>query len=295
MPVYLDYDQSALDAQYNLRPLVPTHPEIFKRYIRDSTAVREQHACHLDIVYDPQSDEALDIFPARATVATGPSPVLVFIHGGYWRAKDKFDFSYLAPAYTQAGYHLVLVNYTLAPDAGMDEIVRQNRTALVWLWRNVAQYGGDPDRIFVSGHSAGGHLTAMMMNTDWAGFDGGEGTPCPDDVIKGGIAISGLFDLEPIRLCYLNESLHMDQNTAHRNSPLHHIRDVQAPLILALGGLETDEYHRQQSCFHAAWEARGLKVQVVEMPGLHHYDVIDHLGMPGSALFSAACAMMECP
>lgn len=278
--VFRNYDQASLDAQYNLRPLVPNHEVIFERYIRDSQATCDNYPCELDIAYGEQAGERLDVFKALHT--DKPAPVLTFIHGGYWRNKDKSDYRYIAPGFAAMGIHCVVVNYTLAPHASMDEIVRQNRAALVWLWRNIERYGGDPERLFVSGHSAGGHMVGMMMATDWPAFSNNS---APANILKGGTAISGLFDLEPIRLCYLNETLGMSKDEARRNSPIHLSPGSDAPLILALGGDETDEYHRQQNEFEQNWREKGCRIDAVDMPALNHYDVIDHLGMPGSKLF----------
>ncbi len=282
--VYSTFDQEALDAQYNLRPLVPHHPAVFERYIRDSEAVVERERCTLDIAYGAARGKRLDVF--RPTT-DDPAPVVVFIHGGYWRNKDKSDYRDLAPAFTRAGVVFVGLNYTLAPTATMDKIVDQNRSALAWLAANIADHGGDPDRIHVTGHSAGGHLVAMMLTTDWTAFAGLE------NPIAGATAISGLFDLEPIRLCYLNETLGLDEAEAHRNSPIHLRPTADVPLILSLGGEETAEYHRQQDEFEVAWAPHLSAISTVEMAGLTHYDVIDHLGHPGSALFHAVLDQIE--
>ncbi len=282
--IYRDYDQEGLDAQYNLRPLVPYHPRIFERYIRDSAVVVETYPCTLDVAYGEQPGERLDIFPADDS---DPSPVVVFIHGGYWRNKDKSDYRYLAPAFVQAGVTFVGVNYTLAPHASMDEIVRQNRAAIAWLSANIADHGGDPERIHITGHSAGGHLVAMLMATDWTELCG------RPNVLAGAAAISGLFDLEPIQKCYLNETLGMDEAEATRNSPLLMQPTADIPLILSLGGEETPEYHRQQGDFEQRWGSQLTTISTVEMLGLTHYDVIDHLGHPGSGLYQAVIAQVQ--
>ena len=161
MTIYAGYDQAGLDAQYNLRPLVPHHAEVFERYQRDSALVVDGYEAELDVAYGPQPGERLDIFPALGT--DGAAPVVTFIHGGYWRNKDKSDYRYLAPAFIEAGVTVAMINYTLAPHASMDEIVRQNRAAVAWLVDNIADHGGDPARIHVTGHSAGGHLVAMLL------------------------------------------------------------------------------------------------------------------------------------
>jgi len=265
MALYRNYDRAGLDAQYFLRGQVPEHPEYFRRWAEDSAAVRRARPCRLDISYD---SERLDLFPAERAAA----PCLLFIHGGYWQALDKSDFSFLAPAFQDAGVALAVVNYTLAPKAGMDEIVRQNRAAVAWLYRNARAYGVDPERIHVAGHSAGGHLTAMVLATNWAAF-GLDRNP-----VRGASAISGLYDLEPIRLCYLNDVLGLDAAAAERNSPLHHLPRQSLPLILSVGTGETDEFRRQQESFAAAWRAVGLPLEIADQPGDNHFDVVGRLG-----------------
>ena len=273
--VYRDYGQAALDAQYNLRALVTDYPEYFRRWAETSAAARARRPCRLDLAYDK---EALDFFPAFRSAA----PCLVFIHGGYWQSLDKSDFSFLAPSFQDAGIAVAVVNYTLAPKATMDEIVRQNRAAIAWLHRNGRELGIDAGRLHVAGHSAGGHLTAVMMTTDWAALGFAE------NPVRGGVAISGLYDLEPIRLCYLNKVVGMDAAMAARNSPTGRIPARAAPLILSVGGAETPEFHRQQAEFEQAWRAHGLGAEIVDQPGDHHFSVIERLGESSSPLHRAA-------
>lgn len=282
MKVYRDYSQEELDAQYNLRPLVPNHPEIFSRYVRDSESTVHLHRMIPDIAYGPNPKQTLDLFPT--VQGDKPAPVVCFIHGGYWRNKDKSDFHYLAPAFTQAGVHFATINYTLAPEASMDQIVGENREAVTWLAAHAADHGGDPERLHVVGHSAGGHLVAMLMVVDGLSQSGDQHENAH---IAGGTAISGLFDLEPIRLSYLNETLQLDEDQVLRNSPIGLSPNAKVPLVLALGADETPEYHRQQESLVDAWSKHRLPMSTVEMPGLNHYDVIDHLGHPGSALHQA--------
>jgi len=274
MALYRSYDKAGLDAQYFLRGRVPEHPEYFRRWAEDSAAVRRARPCRLDIPYDV---ETLDLFPAEKK----PAPCLVFIHGGYWQALDKSDFSFLVPAFQDAGIAVAVVNYTLAPKASMDEIVRQNRAALAWLHRSAREYGVDPARIHVAGHSAGGHLTAMLLATDWSAF-GLERNP-----VRGACAISGLYDLEPIRLCYLNDVLGLNAATAARNSPLRHLPKQSPPLILSVGTGETDEFLRQQADFAAAWRKAGLPLEIPDQPGAHHFEIVNRLGQLTSPLHQA--------
>ncbi len=274
MALYRSYDKAGLDAQYFLRARVPEHPEYFRRWAEDSAAVRRARPCRLDLRYDV---EALDVFPVEKT----PAPCLLFIHGGYWQALDKSDFSYIVPAFQDAGVAVAVVNYTLAPKAKMDEIVRQNRAAVAWLHRNAREYGIDPARIHVAGHSAGGHLTTMVLTADWSQF-GLDRNP-----VRGACAISGLYDLEPIRLCYLNEVLGLDAAAAERNSPIHHLPRRSPPLILSVGTGETDEFLRQQADFAQAWRAADLALAVADQPGDHHFEVVNRLGQSTSPLHQA--------
>lgn len=284
MSLYLGYDRAALDAQYFLRGRVPDFQDYFDRYRQWSDQAKRELGATLDIAYGPSPAETLDIFPC----ADHGRPVHVFIHGGYWQAMDKADFAFVAYGFRPKNAVTVTVNYALAPTVRMDEIVRQNRAALAWVWRNAPRFGGDPNRIHVSGHSAGGHLTAMMCLTDWPSFAPG----LPKDLVKGGLAISGLFDLEPVRLCYLNDKLGLDAAEARRNSPIHLLPATAPELLFCVGDAETDEFLRQQAEFLAAWRARGLPAREIPAPGLHHFSVIEALAKPGTALNEAAIHQM---
>ncbi len=280
MTLYRQYDQAALDAQYNARARVPDHAAHFERWGRESEAARRDLECRLDLAYGDGDGQNLDFFPAA--VAAGGAPVLAFIHGGYWRALDKGVFSYLAPTYVEAGIAFVAIGYPLAPAVGLDHIVASVRAAVAWLWRHAAELGCDPARLHVAGHSAGGHLTAMAMAADWAAADG-----LPAQLVRGGCGISGLYDLEPIRLTYLNEDLGMDETTARRNSPLHNLDHAAGRLILTAGGDESGEFHRQKAEFAAAWRGRGMACDEVAAEGRNHFTVLDDLAAPGSPLHRA--------
>ena len=278
--LYRDLDQAALDAQYNLRQAVPAHPAYFARWASESAAVRARTRCRLDIAYGGGKKATLDLFPANAA----PAPLLVFLHGGYWQAMDKSDFSYIAPAYLDAGISVAILNYALAPEAEMDEIVAQIREAMAFLARNGGALGIAAQRIFVAGHSAGGHLTAMAMLTDWSrlGLD--------HDPMRGGCAISGVFDLEPIRLCYLNKVIGLDAAAAVRNSPAHLLATATAPrgpLILAVGGKETEEFRRQQEAFAASYGARFRAPAMIAQPDEDHFSIMDRLGERDGPLWRA--------
>ena len=210
-PVFRDYDQKALDAEYNNRVKVKNAMDWMARAGGESARARAELPLRFDVPYGDHHAERLDIFPATRP---GPAPVHVFIHGGYWQRMDKADFSFVARGLGPAGAATVVINYGLVPSIDLDTLVRQCRAAVAWVHRHAAEWGGDPGRISISGHSAGGHLVAMLLATDWPALG------APADVVKAGCAISGLYDLEPIRLCYLNQVLALTPEVAQRNSPV---------------------------------------------------------------------------
>jgi len=282
-PVFRGYDREALDREYDNRGKVADSADYLAWYPRESAAACRELACRLDVPYGPSPAETLDIFPAPGA---SPAPIQVFIHGGYWRALDKADFSYVARAFQPAGAATVVINYGLIPSVDMDELVRQCRAAVAWVHRNARSFGGDPERLFISGHSAGGHLVAMLMSADWRAWG------VPADVIKGGSGISGLYDLEPIRLSYLNRDLGLGPEQAQRLSPVHLPPERSGPLLLPVGGLEGPEYHRQTDELARAWWKRGLPCEVMDMAGLNHFSIVAQLGDPASELARAILRQM---
>lgn len=284
--LFLGYDRAGLDAQYNLRAAVKDAIEHLGEGARRSGVFRAKAAVQLDVPYGPAHGERVNLYAARKAGA----PVLVFVHGGYWQRLDKNDFDYVAEPFVAAGAAVVNVNYTLAPRATMDEIVRQVRAAVAWTWREARSFNGDPARIHVAGHSAGGHLAAMAALTAWDGFAPG----LPADAVKSAVAISGLYDLEPVRHTYLNDALKLDAAAARRNSPMLFVRRGAAPLSLAVGAGETAEFVRQQRDFAAAMAAAGAPPETAEIPDRHHFDVIHDLAEPASKLHAMVRARLGC-
>jgi arylformamidase len=274
--IWREYDQDGLDAQYNNRKRFPDYVDRFAAWGEWSKGTREKLNCRLDVAFGEHPMESLDIFPAEQPGA----PIYVFIHGGYWYSLDKKDFSYVAEGMVPNGVTTVVNNYVLAPHADMDEIVRQNRAALAWIWRNAAEFNSDPNRIYVTGHSAGGHLAAMLLATDWPKFQSG----LPQNLVKGACSISGLFELEPIRLSYLNEKLGMDAEMAKRNSPVLLEYPVPAPLLLVVGKDESDEYHRQSNAMAEKWDKLGYEHDLCVPDGLDHFAVVDSFIDPNADL-----------
>ena len=285
--VFRDYDQAALDAQYNNRARVPEHEDIQAGYQARAEAVLEKFETRLDVSYGPSAEETLDIYlPENAAAA----PINVFLHGGYWFSRHKNDFRFLAQGLTRAGAALVFVNYALVPSVDLDELVRQCRAAVAWTHENADTFGGDAGRIYVSGWSAGGQLTAMMMATDWPAF----ADSLPADLVKGGVAISGIYDLEPIRLGFMQEILGFTPDQVERNSPLGLPPATSAPLIIAVGGDEADEFLRQSETFAAAWGERdgGPACDLMVLPGLNHFTILGHFADADSDLTRAVRKQM---
>jgi acetyl esterase/lipase len=265
MIIYGSMDRQALDAAYNNSAAVADSDRYLADWLRRSEALRSHMPDHLDLVYGDTPRARLDFFAANRTGAA----TLLFFHGGYWQRNAKEGFSFVAEGPLAHGFNVVVAGYTLAPEAGMDGIVREARTALHWLHQHLAALGGDPAQLYVGGWSAGGHLAALLMN---------------EPLVAGSLAISGLFDLEPIRLCYLNEKLGLDDEQARRNSPLLNLPERSAKLIIAYGADELPELKRQSSEFAAAWSARGLLGEMIEVPDCHHYAVLEQLAQPDGVL-----------
>lgn len=282
--VYRDLDQAGLDREYNARATVPDVEPYLARYAAESARMRAALPCHLDVAYGPTPEETLDIFPAAGP---RPAPTMVFVHGGYWRLLGKGDSSFMAEAFTGAGATLVAVNYALAPRVTLDEIVRQVRAAVAWLHREGKAYGVDPERIHAVGSSAGGHLTAMLLCPGWP-----EDLGVHEDVVKGACVISGLFDLEPVRLCHPNEWARLDAEGARRLSPIHHLPAHGCPLIVAWAETDTGEFKRQSQALAEAWAGRGFPCARIELAGFNHFDIVLELNRAASPLTAAILHQM---
>lgn len=270
--------------EYNNRELVPDHGRFFQNWQQASERARATMTCHLDLRYGDAPGETIDLFPARK----GDGSCMMFIHGGYWRSLDKKDFSFLAPPWVDAGVSLAVVNYDLCPNVSIEEIVRQMLRAGRWLWLHAEEYGMDEDRLYVSGHSAGGHLTAMLMAALWPVLD----ARLPRDLFKGGLAISGIYDLRPlVQAQWLNSDLGLDDASALRVSPAYLPPASRAPLMTSVGGNESSEFLRQNALLGERW--RGILAGNIAMPGAHHFSVVDGLADQQSALFRGARRLMK--
>lgn len=278
-------DRAALDREYNARETVPDYDAEVRRYEEASAAARAALPMRADLVYDPVSGNALDLFPGRPG-----GPLFLWIHGGYWRALGRADNHCVAPGLVQlAGAHVACLDYTLVPNADLDEIVRQVRTAAAYCAAHAAEWGAGP--LHVGGSSAGGHLTGMLLAGGWhAGFG------MAPDAIRGGLPLSGLFDLEPLRHSYVNDFMRLDAAAARRNSPIHLIPQGPGPRLLAsYGGRETSEFKRQTDEYAAAWQAAGGDALVLPQEARHHFDIVLALGDPADPLCRAAAELMDGP
>ena len=277
-------DKGVLAKLYNNRELVPDHPQYFARWAESSQHARATMTCHLDLRYGDAPGEAIDLFPARK----GDGSCLMFIHGGYWRSLDKKDFSFLAPTLVDGGISAAVVNYDLCPKVSMEEIVRQMLRASRWLWLHAEDYGMDQDRLYVGGHSAGGHLTAMLMAAIWPVFD----PQLPKDLWKGGLAISGLYDLRPlVDIDWLNVDLRLDEASAMRLSPAFMPPATRAPVMTCVGGDESSEFLRQNTLLGERW--RSAFAGDIPMPGKNHFSVVDGLADQASPLYLGARKLMK--
>lgn len=253
-----------LDREYNTTISVPDEDRYFTQWVERSAAARIQLAGHFDVPYGADDKETLDLFPTANS-----KRLVVFIHGGFWRGSDKSHYTWLVPPFVEAGISVALLNYPLCPAVTIATIVEQCRRAIVWLHQHAADYGISGDQIIVTGHSAGGHLAAMMFATDWSAYG------LPNDTITAGIALSGLFDLEPLIHTTINRDLKLDSETANALSPIHLKPFVSGPMLTAVGALESSEFRRQTALICPAWPQTCVGPMLLD--GHHHFSLLEAL------------------
>ncbi len=284
-PIYGPYDQETLDAAYDARAMSSDVDGYKAAQANASERVRESLPASLNVSYGPGPADSVDIFTAQGD---GPHPVLVFFHGGYWKRNHKEEFSFIAGPLAAAGAVTIVVEYPLIPTVKLDGLVESCRAATAWAWRNADRFDGDPERIHVCGHSAGGHLTAMMMATDWPAY----GEDLPADLVKSGFATSGLYDLEPVRLSSQNDDLNLTDGDVIRNSPMYLQPMSPGPLTLQVGQLEGPEFIRQSVDMAAIWREAGIETQTRVLDGQHHFSICSQLIKPDSELSRALKAQI---
>ncbi|MCO4861451.1 alpha/beta hydrolase [Cupriavidus sp. WGlv3] len=292
-------DPAFYDREYNNRANVPDNPAHLARWAQWSAQVRARGPYLADLSYagaDSRPDlrhasgETLDYFPAQRANGALP-PLLVFVHGGYYRALDKHDHSFVAGALPALGVSVAVVNYTLVPAATVPEIVQQVLRSVAWLYRQADRLGHDAQRLFVAGHSVGGHLVAMLMAARWPQL----GADLPAGLIRGGLSVSGLYDLEPLRrAAFLQCDLKLSEADVARLSPAYMAPADEAPLAIAVGELEAAEYHRQHALIRAAWPAKVAHPAASDLvlPDCHHFNVLDSLASADGALTQAVLRLV---
>jgi arylformamidase len=289
-------DPEWLNSMYNNRALVPDHLDYFARWGQASKNAKSSLPCHLDVPYVGSSNgagstgETLDVFPAdKADDGSGAgAPVLVFIHGGYWRSLDKADHSFLAPAFTRRGACVVIPNYDLCPAVTIPHITLQMVSALAWVYRNIARFGGDPSRITVVGHSAGGHLAAMLLTCLWPLY----AKDLPANLVKNALSISGLYELQSIlQTPFLKDSLRLTAKQVAQASPAWLPAPKKGVLYTVAGASESDEFLRHNALIEHAWGARAVPVREALL-GLNHFSILDALQEPGHRLHVLAMQLL---
>ncbi len=286
--VYRGYDAEALYAQYDNRAMVPEDVRARHRaeQLRRSEALAAAAGDRLarDLAYGPTARERLDLFlPGRPG-----GPLFVFVHGGYWQWNDKDPFAYLGERLIPAGAAFANIEYTLCPEIGLGALTEQVRSAVAWLWREAARFGYDRSRIVVSGHSAGGHLAAMTLIADWPGM----ARDLPAELVAAALPISGIYDLEPIRLTPLNDAVRLDRADAFALSPVFAIPRGAQPMTVVVGGRESAEFLRQAETLALTWRACGIESALLVAAGRDHFDVLDCLTDPGDPVCRAALGLL---
>ena len=284
--VWLDMDQKELDDAYDQACWAPNREHLQKRrrFASEQTIARIGQPKR--VAYGATEIEKLDIYQSNRP----NSPINVFIHGGAWRGGFAKDSAYMAEMYLAAGAHLVIPDFVWVQDAGgsLMTMADQVRRAVAWVYKNATSFGGDPNRLYISGHSSGGHLSGVVVITDWRkGFD------LPPDIIKGALLISGMYDLKPVRLSKRSKYVNFDDVTEETLSAQRHIDMINMPLIIAHGSLESPEFQRQSRDFAAAVKAAGKPVEFTVGEGFNHFEMQETMGNPFGLGGRAALSMMK--
>jgi len=282
--VFLDYNQAELDRQYDQRAWASNAVEVIERYAAESNNVRARLGSPRTFAYGKTPAETIDVYPADRRDA----PMHVFIHGGAWRSLSKHENAFAAETFVNAGAHFVAVDFALLPEVSLAEMVDQVRRAVAWIYSNAEQLGGDRERLFLSGHSSGGHLAGAILTTDWPGQ-----FSLPATVIKGGLCVSGIYDLHPVRLSARNDYVRLGVEMERELSPCRFVEHLTCPVVLAYGEFESDEFKRQSRTFASLIERTGLDVRLIEGRGLNHFEIVETLAEPTGLLGRIALAQMD--
>ena len=282
------FSAKEFDDQYNLRAGRPDYEvTVIPNWELKSASVRQEIDCNLNIIYGSGENQKIDIFYCGEKSA----PTLLYFHGGYWQRGNKSIYSFLAKPYTLSGVNVVIVGYDLCPDVSITRISEEAREAILFVWKKGKDFKLNPNRIVVMGHSAGGHITQMMMGTKWSNLE----IMLPNDLIKAGIPISPLSYLEPVRLTEaLNAGIRMDELEAETQSPMtQHPPVTNAPQLVAVGGLETTEFHRQAQMYVDAYNSKERTIKFFEVPNVDHFDELNILEDSQSSFFKETIRLIK--
>jgi len=277
-------DTAYFENRYNPRLAVPDYAQAFERWARRSEQARQEMDSYQDVPYGPHAMEKLDIFRAEG-LSKG---LLMFIHGGYWRALDKKDHSFVARELVKRGITVALINYALCPTVRVEDIVLQTLQATAWLYRNGSNFGAPLGKLYVAGHSAGGHLTAITLAAQWPKF----AADLPKKVVQGALSISGVFDVSAIiDVPSVNVDVRLDAAQVSYLSPAFMPPATDAPLYIAVGGDEQEGFQEQHQLIAKKW--RKVIAGSVPCPGDNHFTVLDRFADPESALFKTVLKLVE--
>lgn len=288
MPEGKSHEYSADQLEWQLNPAVsiPDQNELNAASQRRAAEYRARaRNVVYNVSYGTRARETLDIFLPDNP---GGAPVEIFLHGGYWRRREKEGYSYLAEQITKAGGISVIAEYELCPNVTLDEIVDEIRSCCAWVYDHISEYGGDPNRIHLCGNSAGGHLVAMMLATDFTAVS----SKLPRDLVKGAVPISGIYDCRPVIDISMNKEIRLDLEMARRNSPLLLPPVAKCPVVVAVGGAETEEFRRQSRALVDTWKSHGRNMEYLEAPGANHVTVVSETDTRGHPLMEARLRLM---
>jgi arylformamidase len=279
--VFLDYTQEELDRAYDQRAWAPNAEALIASgpVMSAETRKRLKFTSHN---YGATRDETLDVFPASAANA----PVAIFIHGGAWRAQTKEDVSFVAEAFVPSGVHCVVLNFDNIPEARIPDMAEKIRRGVVWTYKNAVSFGGDPGRLHVLGHSSGGHLSSVMLTTDWTKYG------VPARLFRSGLVASGMYDLEAPMLSARAHYAKVTQEEEHALSAMRHLDPVHCPIIIAYGDKESPEFQRHGRDFAAALKQAGLAHELHIGPGLNHFEVMHSMSEPNGFLRTLALRLV---
>jgi arylformamidase len=283
--VFLDYDQAELDAAYSQAAYAPNQQQVAQRSAANSALVRERLGQPLRFSYGMSEIEQLDLY----STGLGRSPIQIFFHGGAWRGGSAKGSAYLAELFVTAGAHYIAPDFVAVQnaDGSLMAMADQVRRAIAWVYRNALSFGGDPERIYVSGHSSGAHLAGVALTSDWV-----KDFNLANNVIKGAVLVSGMYDLRGPRLSSRSSYVKFDDGTEQALSPQRHIEAISAPLVVGYGSFESPEFQRQSREFAMAMRTAGKRVELIRGEGYNHFEFIETLANPYSPLGRAALVQM---